>query len=208
MGGRFQPDWVAGFIRTPWPDWPESILESGHTPSRRHPEWWNGNIPWLALPDIRDLDGKVALETLETTNDLGIAHSSARVLPEGTVVLSRTASVGFVTIMGRPMATSQDFANWVCGPELEPRFLIWLFIAARRKIRALASGAIHMTVYMNTLERFEVCIPPLTEQKSIAAELERTVGLCSHLETHLNQQRSTVERLPAALLRRALKGGF
>jgi hypothetical protein len=61
---------------------------------------------------------KVAQDTLESTNEQGIANSSARLLPEGTVVLSRTASVGFVTIMGRPMATSQDFVNWVCGPEL------------------------------------------------------------------------------------------
>ena len=36
-------------------------LESGHTPSRRHPEWWGGDVPWLALPDIRKLHGKVAL---------------------------------------------------------------------------------------------------------------------------------------------------
>ena len=86
-------------------------LESGHTPSRYHPEWWGGDIPWISLADIRDLDGRVAYETREHTNQAGIAHSSARVLPEGTVVLSRTASVGFVTIMGRPMATSQDFVN-------------------------------------------------------------------------------------------------
>jgi type I restriction enzyme S subunit len=36
-------------------------LESGHTPSRKHPEWWGGDIPWIALPDIRALDGKVAM---------------------------------------------------------------------------------------------------------------------------------------------------
>src|SRR5437868_2966863 len=77
-------------------------LESGHTPSRSHPDSWVGDIPWIALPDIRALDGKVCLTTIESTNSDGIAHSSARVLPQGTVVLSRTASVGFVTIMGRP----------------------------------------------------------------------------------------------------------
>lgn len=81
-------------------------LESGHTPSRYHPEWWGGVIPWIALPDIRKLDGRVAHETTEYTNEAGIANSSARVLPAGTVVLSRTASVGFVTVMGREMATT------------------------------------------------------------------------------------------------------
>src|SRR5439155_1330918 len=102
-------------------------LETGHTPSREHPEWWQGSIPWIALPDIRKLDGKIAFEASEYTNAEGIANSSARVLPAATVVLSRTASVGFVTIMGREMATSQDFVNWVCGPELDPHFLALLF---------------------------------------------------------------------------------
>jgi len=71
-------------------------LETGRTPSRNHPEWWGGSIPWISLADIRELDGKVAKDTLECTNEHGIANSAARVLPEGSVVLSRTASVGFV----------------------------------------------------------------------------------------------------------------
>ena len=47
-------------------------LESGHTPSRRRPEWWGGHVPWLALPDIRKLHGKVAHATTENTNDAGL----------------------------------------------------------------------------------------------------------------------------------------
>ena len=31
-------------------------LESGHTPSRYRPDWWGGDVPWLALPDIRALE--------------------------------------------------------------------------------------------------------------------------------------------------------
>lgn len=95
-------------------------LESGHTPGRKRPEWWGGEVPWLAPPDIRRLDCREAHETLERTNADGLANSSARMLPPGTVCLSRTASVGFVTILGREMATSQDFVNWICGPELDP----------------------------------------------------------------------------------------
>ena len=113
------------------------------------------------------------MKTLETTNDLGIANSSARVLPEGTVVLSRTASVGFVAIMGRPMATSQDFVNWVCGPGLQPLFLMYLLRASRVAIRGLSSGAIHKTVYVPTVKAFQVCIPDVAEQKGIADEVRK-----------------------------------
>ncbi len=84
-------------------------LESGHTPSRRHPEWWGGHVPWLALPDIRKLHGKLAYKTTETINDAGLKNSSARLPPMGTVCLCRDASIGFVTMLGRPMATSQHF---------------------------------------------------------------------------------------------------
>lgn len=178
-------------------------LESGHTPSRRHPEWWGGDIPWIALPDIRALDGRVALHTAEQVNEEGIANSSARVLPKHTVVMSRTASVGFVTIMGRPMATSQDFANWVCGPDIDPFFLAYAFRASREYIRGLASGAVHKTVYMPTLTALRVCAPPIDEQRRIVSELDRRLGEVERLTRGLEGRLDLISTLPAAILRAA-----
>jgi type I restriction enzyme, S subunit len=80
--------------------------ETGHTPSRSHPEYWGGDIPWIGIRDAGDHHGRIMQNTLQTVTEEGLANSSARLLPEGTVCLSRTASVGYVTIMGRPMATS------------------------------------------------------------------------------------------------------
>ncbi len=181
-------------------------LESGHTPSRRRPEWWEGDIPWIALPDIRAADGKEIFETGEKTNELGLANSAARLLPKGTVVMSRTASVGFVTIMGRPMATSQDFVNWVCGPDLNPWFLAWLLIAARYYILSLSSGAIHKTIYMPTVERFRVCAPPFQEQTRIVTSLSKQLGAVERAYELLERQRNDIEGLKPALLRAAFSG--
>ncbi|MFL5562885.1 MAG: restriction endonuclease subunit S, partial [Gemmatimonadaceae bacterium] len=86
-----------------------ACMESGHTPSRRHPEYWDGRIPWISIGDARKAHGGTVIETEEHTNALGIANSSARLLPASTVCLSRTASVGYVVVTGAPMATSQDF---------------------------------------------------------------------------------------------------
>jgi restriction endonuclease S subunit len=88
-------------------------LATGHTPSRRVPEYWNGHIPWISLTDIRTLDGTVAQNTSQSVTEMGIENSSSVELPKGTVCFSRTASVGFVTVMGCKMCTSQDFVNWV-----------------------------------------------------------------------------------------------
>jgi type I restriction enzyme S subunit len=181
-------------------------LESGHTPSRRHPEWWGGDIPWLALPDIRELDCQVADKTTETTNEQGVANSSARVLPAGTVVLSRTASVGFVAMMGRPMATSQDFVNWVCGPDLDPSFLMYLLRASRDYIRQLSSGAIHKTVYVPTVKAFAVCVPQLTEQKRIASKVRSRLAAHAEMRTLLDDQAAQIDCLPSVFLRDAFSG--
>src|SRR5207247_1292143 len=69
-------------------------LESGHTPSKRHPEYWGGDIPWIGIRDAKAHHGDRIYDTIQTTNELGIQNSSARILPAGTVCLSRTASVG------------------------------------------------------------------------------------------------------------------
>lgn len=176
-------------------------LESGHTPSRYHPEWWGGNVPWISLADIRDLDGKVAYETRECTNPAGVANSSARVLPRGTVVLSRTASVGFVAVMGRPMATSQDFVSWVCGPELDPWFLAYLLMAARGYLRSLASGAVHTTVYVPTVQGFKVCAPAPAEQRRLVALLTTGMALIERARAAAKAEIEATSLLRSAMLR-------
>lgn len=147
-------------------------LESGHTPSRRHPEYWEGDIPWISIQDAKAHHGRQIDTTAEYTNELGIANSSARVLPEKTVCLSRTASVGYVVIMGRPMATSQDFVNWVCTSELDPKFLQKLIIAEGEQILRFASGAVHPTIYFPEVKAFHICYPPLSEQRRIVGILD------------------------------------
>lgn len=175
-------------------------LESGHTPSRRHPEWWGGDVEWLQLSDVRKLDGAVAMSTGERTNELGLANSAARLLPAGTVCLSRTASVGFVTIMGREMATSQDFANWVCGDDADPRFLMYAFMASRHFFRDLSSGATHKTVYMPTIKSLVLHTPGLEEQRRIVALLDHGVNVSRSLVATASTELATLEALPGRLL--------
>ncbi|MBK7976353.1 MAG: restriction endonuclease subunit S [Deltaproteobacteria bacterium] len=152
--------------------------ESGHTPSRRIPGYWDGgSVPWLSLGDIRFLEGKRIFDTREHPTMDGIDHSSARLLPKNTVALCRTASVGKVVVLGREMATSQDFVAWVCGPQLDPDYLYWALVASQRLFDREKQGSTHKTIYMPTIERFRVLLPPLAEQRRIAEILDRAADL-------------------------------
>jgi restriction endonuclease S subunit len=146
-------------------------LETGHTPSRRHPEYWDGDIPWIGIRDATANHGQTLLDTNQHTNDLGIANSSARMLPKNTVCLSRTASVGYVVVMGRPMATSQDFVNWVCSERIDHQFLKYILLSENRSFASFASGTTHQTIYFPEVKGFHVCLPSIGIQRKIASIL-------------------------------------
>ena len=158
-------------------------LESGHTPARNVPTYWDGAIPWLSLHDTTRLDFDVIGETTLTVSELGIQNSSARILPAGTTALSRTATVGKAVEFARPMATSQDFACFPPSKQIAPSFLLHLFRHMAPVWRGLAAGSTHQTIYMPTFKRLEIALPPIEEQQSIVESLEavRTVIICERI---------------------------
>jgi type I restriction enzyme S subunit len=119
------------------------------------------------------------------------------------VCFSRTASVGFVAIMGKPMATSQDFANWICGDQLEPEFLMHALIRSRQELRAIATGATHHTIYMPALQSFHLCLPDRPTQQRIVAGLKQQLSAVDRIRIAAQAQLDEIEALPARLLAQA-----
>ncbi|MBI1776751.1 MAG: restriction endonuclease subunit S [Proteobacteria bacterium] len=143
-------------------------LESGHTPSRRVPDYWDGDIPWIGIRDATENHGRTIARTVQSVTQAGIDNSSARILPAGTVCLSRTASVGYVVVMGRPMATSQDFVNWVCTEAIDHNFLRYVLLSEHESMLRFASGTTHQTIYYPEAKAFHICLPSIGEQHAIA----------------------------------------
>lgn len=200
-----------------------ATMKTGHTPSRSVPEYWEDTtIPWFTLADVWQLrdGGQVFLgETANRISELGLANSAAELLPARTVVLSRTASVGFSGIMPEAMATSQDFWNWVCGPELVPEYLNYQFKAIAQDLRGLNMGSTHQTIYQKDAAGIEILVPPLDEQRAIAdfldretAQIDRLIAEQQHLIELLRERRQAVidkaiesVRSPKVQLRRAIE---
>lgn len=148
-------------------------LESGHTPARTNAAYWGGEIGWVSLHDTSRLQFGTIYETELTVTQAGIDNSSARVLPAGTIALSRTATVGKAVELGQPMATSQDFACFPPQPSiLLPRYLLHLFRHMAPVWSRLAAGSTHQTIYMPIFRRLEVAVPPLPSQRVIVKALD------------------------------------
>jgi type I restriction enzyme S subunit len=186
--------------------------ETGHTPSRQDPSYWVPEdcvIPWISLADVWQLRSgeKVYLDdTSEKISAFGMANSSARLLPKDTVVLSRTASVGFVAIMGCPMATTQDFAAWICGPTIRPKFLYYVLRAMKPEFRRLMMGSTHQTIYMPDIRSFRTPVPPLDEQDRIIKALDASIGTYRQVHEKVVSSVEKLREFRAALITAAVTG--
>lgn len=151
-------------------------LGSGHTPSRAHPEWWlDCAVPWITTGEVAALRSdrvEYIDATRECISELGLANSAAELHPAATVVLCRTASAGYSGIMRTPMATSQDFVTWTCGPTLRPRFLLLCLRAMRQDLLGrLAMGSTHKTIYMPDIESIRLPLPSVHAQDRLVDEI-------------------------------------
>lgn len=153
---------------------------TGHTPSRRIREYWaDCTVPWFTLADVHRIRGdkvKYVRATKEKISELGLANSAAVKLAAGTVILSRTASVGYSAILECEMATSQDFVAWTPGERVNGEFLLAVLRAMRPELKRLMHGSTHNTIYMPTLHAFRMPLPPYTEQRDIARYIDDVLG--------------------------------
>ncbi len=184
-----------------------ATLESGHTPSREHPEYWDGPISWIGIRDARVHDGGTIFETLQTVTQDGIDNSAARLLPANTVCLSRTASVGYTVVMGRSMATSQDFVNWLCSEAIWPRYLQYALMAEGPDgLRRFGEGSTHTTIYYPEVKAFHVGLAPVNEQRRIVAKLDELRARSRKAREALDEVPALLDKLKQSVLAAAFRG--
>lgn len=196
--------WQSGNIRR------FAMMKTGHTPSRSVPEYWDEcTIPWFTLADVWQIrDGRrwYLEETSERISELGLANSAAELLPVGTVILSRTASVGFSGIMPVPMATSQDFWNWVCGPKLTPEYLLLLFRAMTDEFELSTNGSTHKTIYQGIAAGLRICVPDVDEQQQISKYVFAALNDLDAVHAKVSESTDTLRSYKTSLITAVVTG--
>ncbi|MGN4989484.1 restriction endonuclease subunit S [Aeromonas sp. 97A] len=162
--GQVPKHWVVSRIKN------YAKIESGHTPSRQVEEYWiDCNIPWVSLNDSKTL--KVVdyiSDTFYKINELGMANSSAHLLPERAVVFTRDASIGLAAITTIPMAVSQHLIAWICNEKkVIPEFLLLVFYAMELEFERYTFGATIKTIGMDDVRTLTAGFPKIDEQKEI-----------------------------------------
>ena len=189
-------------------EWDAKLLEkvakrgSGHTPDKKHPEYWNGDIKWISLADSDALDDLFITDTFAKITPLGIANSSAVVHPPGTVVLSRDAGIGKSAIMSTAMAVSQHFMAWCCGPQLHNKFLYYWLQSAKPEFERIGNGSTIKTIGLPYFRDLKIPFPPPPEQRAIADALSDVDALLGGLDRLIAKKRDLKQGAMQQLLTR------
>ncbi len=183
-------------------------MESGHTPDRKIAAYWEDcEIPWVSLHDTGYLkDHDYISETAQMVNDLGIANSSARLLPAGVVVFSRDATIGRCAITTREMAVSQHFIAWVCSQKIIPEFLLFCLRSMAGELERLTAGATLKTIGMPDVRTLTIPLPLISEQNEIVAHIRAETEALDALVGEVQQALSLLQERRAALISAAVTG--
>lgn len=142
---------------------------SGHTPNKKHPEYWNGGIKWVSLSDSSKLDTRYITQTDKEISLEGIENSSAVLHPKDTVIVCRDAGIGKVAILGLDnMAVSQHFIAWKCGEDLYNRYLYYWLQSKKKDLEKIATGTTIKTIGLQFFKDLKIPLPELNLQRKFA----------------------------------------
>ena len=144
----------------------EVEVVGGSTPSTKEPSFWDGDIYWATPKDLSSLVSPVLLDTGRKISKAGLGQISSGLLPEGTVLLSSRAPIGYLAITEVPLAINQGFIAMRCEKRL-PNTFVWLWTSANMEaILQNANGSTFQEISKRNFRPLTVIVPSPTTLKT------------------------------------------
>ena len=169
-------------------------IYNGGTPSTNIPEYWDGGIQWITPKDMGGSKDMYVSHCERTISQEGVEHSSTKVLPERSVIVSSRAPIGYVAINEVPMATNQGCKGFVLGKEIYPEFLYYFLLSSTDLLNKLGTGA-----------TFKEVSGKLPEQQRIVDILDREFAKIDALKANAEKSLQAAKDLFQATLKKELE---
>lgn len=148
-------------------------IVGGGTPSTLNADYWNGEIPWLSPADLTDYHKKYISRGRKNITTDGLAHSSAVLMPSGSILYSSRAPIGYVVIARNAISTNQGFKSLVPAINGLSEFLYYILIGVTPDIKRRATGTTFKEISGAEFGETLVPLPPLREQLRIVQAIEQ-----------------------------------
>ena len=148
------PEWTTGTISD------LGTVVGGSTPSKAKPEYYTeSGIAWITPKDLSINKSKFVSHGENDITELGLRNSSASIMPEGTVLFSSRAPIGYIAIAAGEVTTNQGFKSVVPKPEIGTPFVYFFLKNTLPVIEGMASGSTFKEVSGSTMKNVPAVIP-------------------------------------------------
>jgi type I restriction enzyme, S subunit len=165
-----------------------------------------GDISWITPADLSGYVEKFISRGARNITERGLSSSGARMLPEGTVLFSSRAPIGYVAIAANAVSTNQGFKSFVMPDGVISSFVYWYLKRAKELAIALASGTTFLEVSGRNAALLPLPIPPTVEQQRIVNEIEALVTDLVAAVAALKRVQASLKRYRASVLKAACEG--
>lgn len=182
-------------------------VEVGATPSRRIPEYWNGDINWVS-------SGEVHFDSITKTNERisqsGLDNSSTNVHPVGTVMLAMIGegkTRGQAAILNVPAAHNQNTAAiLVSKTPCVPKYIYYFLEMNYENTRRVGSGNNQKALNKERVRALRFPFAPFWEQEEIVQQIDSRVSVCENIEQTVNIALAQAEAMRQSVLKEAFEG--
>lgn len=175
-------------------------IQSGGTPSKANPAFWNGSIPWASAKDMKTL----FLEDTEDHISVAAVDNGSRLVPAGTLLMLTRGMTLLkdvpICVIRREMCFNQDVKALQPKVDVDGLFLAFLLLGNKQRLLKMVDIAGHGTGKLNTdeLKALELVSPQPSEQQQIAdclsaldariaAEADKLAALKTHKKGLMQQ---------------------
>lgn len=177
----------------------------GGTPSRKVYSYFQGNIPWFTVKDMKELKPG---DSLEHITPEAIDESATNLIPANTISLATRIALGKAIKPSIDYAINQDLKALFLPKGVHPDFILYWIVNNERKIQELGSGTTVLGIRLETLNALDILLPPEKEQIRIVEKLEELLSDLDDGVAELKAAQTKLTQYRQSLLKSAVEGSL
>lgn len=123
---------------------------TGKTPSTKNKEYWDGDIPFITIPDMHN-------QVFIINTERCITNESAKsLIPKNSISVSCIATVGLVSINDKDSQTNQQINSIVIENDYDLYYLFEFLSEQEQYMKSIAGGSTTYNINKNTFENIQV----------------------------------------------------
>lgn len=177
-------------------------VRGGTTPSTENADYWNGTIHWTSPKDLSNSRDMFLLDTDKKITEKGILQIGSGLLPEGTLLLSSRAPIGYLAITNIPVAINQGYIALLPG-SMFSTFYTYLWLQKyMREIISAANGSTFLEISKGSFKKVSCVIP----EKNILNDFQTVITLIFKKILLNILQIKTLSKMRDTVLPKLMKG--